>query len=174
MKTSAACLLLFLTVAAAAAPRTPPPPTAQEAKALYQALTRLSGRWASKSTKGWTETSTFEVIAKGSAVVNRSRFEGEPNDGMLTVFHLDGGRLLLTHYCEARNQPTLVASKIGNGGKHVEFTFVSATGLRSPDAGHMHSMVLDLVDGDHFRSRWSWFAAGSEQWFEDVESVRVP
>src|SRR5438128_7045858 len=86
--------------------------TAADAKALFARLTKLEGKWTARSTKGWTETNTYDVAAKGSVVVNRSFFEGEANDGMMTTFYLDGDRLLLTHYCEARNQPTLVAATI--------------------------------------------------------------
>src|SRR3954469_237020 len=91
--------------------------TASDVKALFTRLKTLEGKWTARSTKGWTETNTYEVAAKGTVVFNRSRFEGEENDGMLSTFYLDGDRLLLTHYCEARNQPTLVASTIDDAGR---------------------------------------------------------
>jgi hypothetical protein len=144
-----------------------------DAKAAFEALRALTGTWTSKSTKGWTETSTYELAARESVLVNRSHFDGEPGDGMLTTIYLDGSRLLLTHYCEARNQPTLVASTIENGGKRIVFTFLSGTNLSSRDAGHMDSVIMDLIDPDHFRSRWSWYERGKETWFEEVESVRA-
>jgi len=147
--------------------------SAADAKAAFEALRALSGTWTAKSTKGWTETSTYELAAKGSVLVNRSHFDGEPGDGMLTTIYMDGPHLLLTHYCEARNQPTLVASTIENGGRRIVFTFLSGTNLSSRDAGHMDSVIMELTDPDHFRSRWSWYERGKVTWFEEVESVRA-
>ena len=41
----------------------------------------------------------------------RSHFVGEQNDGMMTTYFLDGDRLLMTHYCEAGNQPNTNPTK---------------------------------------------------------------
>jgi hypothetical protein len=139
---------------------------------LFDRFKQLEGKWKARSTKGWTETNTYEVAAKGSVIFNRSFFEDEPNDGMLTTFYLDSDRLLLTHYCEARNQPTLIAFSIDDEAHRVVFRFFSGTNMKSRDTGHMDSAVFQFVDEDHVRSRWSWYANGQERWFEDIEQVR--
>ena len=168
MRTIIAVLILATSVHAAERPVTP-----DDAKAIYARLQKLEGRWKARSTEGWTETNTYEVAAKGSIVVNRSMFIGEKNDGMLTTFFLDGGRLLLTHYCEARNQPTLAAATIDDAKQRVTFRFLSGTNLKSIDTGHMHSHAIQFVDADHLRSSWSWYANGKEKWFEDIELERL-
>jgi hypothetical protein len=149
------------------------PVTAEDARALFARLKKLEGKWTARSTKGWTETNTYEIAAKGSVVFNRSFFEGEENDGMLSTFFLDGDLLMLTHYCEARNQPTLVAATIDENGVRVAFRFDHGTNMKSRDTGHMDSVVMQFIDDDHVRSRWSWYAKGQEKWFEDIEQVRV-
>lgn len=160
---------MTMTVTVSAAER---PVTAADAKAIFERFARLEGTWKSHSTKGWTEVDTYELAAKGSVVLNRSFFEGEPNDGMLTTWYLDGDRLLLTHYCEAGNQPTLVASTIDDETGRVTFRFLRGTNMRSRDVGHMDSVVLRFVDDDHLWSRWSWYQNGEERWLEDIEQVR--
>jgi len=147
--------------------------TPDDAKAIFARLKKLEGAWTARSTKGWTERNTYEVAGKGSVVINRSVFEGEPNDGMMTTFFLDVDRLLLTHYCEARNQPTLVATTIDDATRRVVFRFVSGTNMKSRDTGHMHSHAIEFVDDDHLRSSWSWYGDGKERWFEDIEQVRT-
>jgi len=159
--------VLILTLLAAERAVTP-----ADAKAIFARFQSFAGTWKARSTKGWTETNTYEVAAKGSVVVNRSFFDDEPNDGMLTTIYLDGDRLLMTHYCEARNQPTLVAATIDDATKRVVFRYVSGTNMKSRETGHMDSAVFEFVDESHVRSRWSWYASGKEQWFEDVEQVR--
>jgi hypothetical protein len=165
--------VLFWIIFGAAAGAAERPVTAADAKTLFNRIRKLEGTWKARSTRGWTETNTYEVAAKGSVVINRSFFEGEPNDGMLTTFYLDGDRLLLTHYCEARNQPTLVAVSIDDGAARVSFRFDRGTNMKSRHSGHMDAVVLEFVDDDHVRSRWSWYANGQERWFEEIEQVRV-
>lgn len=170
MRTIAA--VIFWIIFSAAAQAAERPVTPADAKALFTRLQKLEGKWIAKSTKGWTETNTYEVAAKGSVVFNRSFFEGEPNDGMLSTFYLDGDRLMLTHYCEARNQPTLVAAAIDDEGR-ILFRFDHGSNMKSRDTGHMDSVILQFVDDDHVKSRWSWYGDGKERWFEEIEQVRV-
>lgn len=148
------------------------PVTPEDARTIFARFKTFAGTWNARSTKGWTETNTYEVAGKGSVVINRSNFDGEPNDGMLTTIFLDGDRLLLTHYCEAGNQPTLMAASIDDADQRVTFRFVSATNLEA-HPGHMHSVVFQFIDANHVRSRWSFFSKGEERWFEDVDQVRA-
>lgn len=74
---------------------------------------------------------------------------------MVTMFHLDGPVLMVTHYCSAGNQPRMVASSISHP-KEIAFTFKDATNLASPTAGHMRGLVLTLVDADHHKQSWTF------------------
>jgi hypothetical protein len=147
-------------------------PDRNAARAAYSHIQKLAGTWRSTSTKGWTEESVIVLAGKGSAVVETSRFVDTPEDSMVTTFYLDGDRLMLTHYCEAGNQPRMVATEISTDGRRIRFTFLDATNLRSPDAGHMHEAELHLIDGDRMTSRWSWHQGGKEKWMEEITSQR--
>jgi hypothetical protein len=163
-------IILTILIAAAEALAAERPITPEESRAIFARLKQMAGTWTAKSTKGWTETNRYEVAGKGSVVIGRSFFEGEENDGMLSTFFMDGDRLLLTHYCEAGNQPTLIAATID--ADQVRFAFLSGTNL-SARPGHMHSVVLRFIDADHMTSRWSFSNKGKEQWFEEIEQARV-
>lgn len=160
-------VLLLTTPAWAAAP------TGASAREAYAALAKLTGTWRSTSTKGWTEESVYVLGGKGSVVMETSRFVDTPNDAMMTAYYLDGDRLLLTHYCEAKNQPRLLATDISENGRRIRFTFLDATNLKSPGAGHMHNVNIHLIDDDHMTSQWSWFQDGKEKWMEEITSERV-
>ena len=56
---------------------------------------------------------SYELIAGGTALVERERTDKTPE--MLTVYHLDGKRLVLTHYCMAGNQPRMEAKSFNPG-----------------------------------------------------------
>src|ERR1700742_4745659 len=71
------------------------------AAAAFAQLKTLAGTWEA-ATKQGKATTTYEVISNGSALVEHLDM---PNEGaMVTVYHLDGDRLVLTHYCTAGNQ----------------------------------------------------------------------
>jgi hypothetical protein len=147
--------------------------TGAEATQAFEMLKRLSGSWKNRSTKEWTGTSQTRVIAKGSAIMTTSEFDDNSDEGMAVMFYMDRGRLKLTHYCEARNQPTLVLSSISDGGKKLRFTFESATGIESRDHGHMDSLVMTVKSDDSFVEQWTWYQNGKEKWLEEITNERA-
>ena len=72
------------------------------ADAAFKKLAALAGEWKTEDGKA---SLTYEVIAGGTAVIERETAEGRPS--MVTLYHRDGDRLLLTHYCMAGNQPRM-------------------------------------------------------------------
>lgn len=146
--------------------------TADDAKAVFARFKAMAGTWKGKSERGWTGTGTYELAAKGSVVVHRSHFDGQANDGMITTFFLDRDRLLLTHYCEARNQPTLVATTIDDATNTVVFRFLSGTNMASRDTGHMDSAIFRFVDAGKVTHQWTWYSKGQDRWLETIEEQR--
>lgn len=139
----------------------------------FDHLKELQGEWRARSTRGWEETIQFEVTARGSVVVETNRFKDAPDRTMHTMYYIDGDRLMLTHYCEARNQPRLLASEIGEGGQRVVFTFVDGANIPSRTVGHMDKAVFRFIDRDHFTSQWTWYQDGEESWMEEIVHERV-
>lgn len=144
-----------------------------EQPALFEQIKSLEGTWRGKSTKGWEDTTTFRVIAKGTAVLSTSNFTDSPNEGMATVYIIDSGIVLLTHYCEAGNQPVLEATSIENSGNRITFTFRGGTNLPSRDTGHMDQVILEFVDKGHFTEQWYWYAKGKQTPFEKIMYERA-
>jgi hypothetical protein len=72
---------------------------------------------------------------------------------MVTMYHLDGPDLLLTHYCMLGNQPRMRAAPGGEVGK-IEFQLVSCTNLKSKDDHHMHQATLSLDGKDRYKAEW--------------------
>ena len=141
------------------------------AQATFERLKTLEGSWTARSTKGWSEELQLKVIAAGSAVLETS-VDAHSGDTMASVYHMDSDRLLLTHYCVARNQPRLEATSFEHDGRDVTFTFLDATNLPSRDRGHMDKVVFHFTDENHFSSQWTWFENGQEQWLELIAATR--
>jgi hypothetical protein len=88
---------------------------------------------------------------------------------MVTMFHMDGDRLMLTHYCVAKNQPRMTARSISDDGNEITFEFLDGTNLPSRDKGHMDKAVYKFVGDGRFTTRWTWYQDGKESWMEEVE-----
>ena len=151
----------------------PQAPASEEARALFERLKRLQGKWKGTSTKGWSDRVSIEAIAGGSVILFDS-FDAHPNEKMLTLIHFDRDRLLLTHYCAAGNQPRMRVTSISDGGSQVTFSFLDATNLPSRDTGHMDSVKFRFRDENHYTEQWSWYQKGQEQWMEEIDMERLP
>ena len=154
------------------APTTAPAAANTPARRAFERIKRLEGTWLGKSTKGWEERTAFKVIAGGSAVMYTS-FDAHPGQTMLTVFHLDGEHLMLTHYCVAKNQPRLRATGFSADENTITFTFLDATNLHSRDKGHMDQAVFRFEGEDRFTTKWTWYQDGQERWMEEIAMTRV-
>ena len=138
----------------------------------FERFKKLEGKWQGRSTKGWEETISFKTIAAGSVVVENS-FDAHPNETMMTMYHLDGDRLMLTHYCVSKTQPRLVATSFADGGTSITFTFLDGTSLPTRDRGHMDKLIVQFLDDDHVTNQWTWYQNGKESWMEQIKLERL-
>ncbi len=128
------------------------------AEKAFTAIKSMPGMWEGKTPDGRSLKVTFKTISGGSAVMSEILGDHE----MISMFNLDGAdKLVLTHYCAAGNQPRMQAS-VSPDGKTITFTFVDATNLKTPDAGHMDRMVLTLLDENHHTEDWTFVDHGKE------------
>jgi hypothetical protein len=146
--------------------------TPSPARDAFERLKNLEGKWQGKSTKGWEAAISFKTIAAGSVVVENS-FDAHPNETMMTMYYLDGDKLLLTHYCVAKNQPRLIATSFADAGKTITFTFLDGGNIPSRDRGHMDKVVFRFLDEDHFTAQWTWYQDGQEKWLEEIRYNRA-
>jgi hypothetical protein len=128
-----------------------------DAQKTFAKLKTLDGVWEGKDPRGKDVKVSYRATSGGSALV--SEIMGE--EDMITMFHLDGDRVLMTHYCGAGNQPRMKASASPDG-KTITFDFVDATNLPSPEDGHMHRVVMNLIDGNHHTEEWTFLDHGKE------------
>ena len=124
----------------AAVPATPP---------AFDALKSLVGDWQEVGKEGKGTAITYELVAGGTALLERMD-AGTPHS-MLTVYHPDGGKVILTHYCAEGNQPRMR----GEGdAKSMNFTMYDITNLPNASAPHMEGLTLTFKDKDHLVQEW--------------------
>src|SRR6266436_2121222 len=129
------------------------------AKQTFDSLKALEGTWEGKNNQGQSLKVTFRETAGGSALL--SEIHGMVPENMVSMIHMDGDRLRMTHYCGAGNQPRMKAS-LAPDGKSVSFDFIDATNLSSLDAGHMQHVVFAMPDADHHTEEWTFLDHGKE------------
>ncbi len=135
----------------------------------FESFKNLAGEWQGTDARGDDVRLVYEVTADGSAVLER--FSNQQGMEMLTIYHLDGDRLLLTHYCVAGNQPRMHAKSISKD--EVRFELLDATGLRRPDEGHMNSAVFRFGQSGTLSSAWTWREKGKDSYTEAIELRRI-
>jgi len=120
-----------------------------DAHKSFDLLKGLEGNWAGKNQQGQPIQVTFRLTAGGSALM--SEILGRGPENMITMFHMDGDRLLMTHYCGAGNQPRMKV--ISSDAKSVSFEFVDGTNI-GPGDGHMQHVTFTQPDADHHIEEW--------------------
>jgi len=137
-------------------------PEALNAAQAFDKLKTLAGRWVATTGEGVQGETVYELTSNGSALIEHMTENGPEHTTMVTVYHLDGQRLLLTHYCAAQNQPRMRAVSYSPETGTLSFEFLDATNLAGPDAGHMHRVVYKFADADHVTAQWTWRQNGNE------------
>src|SRR5262245_37889946 len=107
-----------------------------DAAAAFDRLKTLKGTWEAVGEKGQKSTTTFELTAADTVLLVKYSNAAMPGGGqMVTAYHLDGSTLVLTHYCIAKNQPTLKADRFDAKTGEIQFEFLRAANLASEKSG---------------------------------------
>lgn len=150
------------------------PVQSSQAQQAFEKLKSLVGRWEGTSGQQGKKTlATYELASNGSVVVERYSEAGAP-DSMMTVYHLDGERLLLTHYCAAGNQPRMQAESFSSAEGVLVFSFLDVTNLSSPAQGHMRKVVFRFSDKDHVVTEWTWRENQADKLTDAFRFHRLP
>lgn len=127
-----------------------------DAQKAFEIMKTLAGSWEG-SIMGMSTQITIRVTSTGNALLHEATGPGRP-DNPITMFYVDGDRLLLTHYCDAGNRPRMVG-KISPNGKTVEFDFLDVSG--STQRGMMNHMVFTMIDANHHTEEVTYMLPGS-------------
>jgi hypothetical protein len=125
---------------------------------MWEKMKTLEGTWTTTNTEG-KATTTIQLTSGGSAMIMITKVPGEGE--MTTMFHPVGQTVVGTHYCLAMNQPTFVASPGADPGV-ISFAFKSVDNLKTPDTGHMRTLLLKIADKDHHTQVWSYREKGKD------------
>ena len=126
-----ASLMLIVHVPAEAA--------SNNAKVAFAQLSTLVGDWTTDPEKGRALRVSFALTAADTVLVER--WKTASGRESLTLYHIDGPRIVVTHYCPIGNQPRLVLD-LGAQRERLSFSFLDATGLDSKGEPHLTKLWL--------------------------------
>ena len=85
----------------------------------------------------------------------------------------DANAKVLTHYCEAGNQPHMQAEPFDPASNQLRFDFAGGGSLSDVNVGHMHSVVLTFAGTDALNADWAWQENGKPGFHALLEFHRV-
>jgi hypothetical protein len=163
MNTRTSLTLLTLVVALAAGGRPLSGAASPDGLAAFERLKTLEGTWEAPVAGGQKATTRFELVANGTVLMEHYSNPALPGGGhMVSAYHLDGTTLVLTHYCIAKNQPTLRADRFDAATGEIQFECLRATNLPSEKTGHMRRALYRLESANQFTTEWEFFQDGKK------------
>lgn len=132
-----------------------PEPTARVA---FDRLAELVGTWQAQLGDGRVVPVEIRLTAGGSALVETWTMS-ETRES-LTIYTVDGDRLMATHYCPQGNQPRLLLEGVDEDGAY-RFAFVDGTALQDPGGEHLEHMSTRIDGPDRFIRRERYVANGT-------------
>ena len=154
------CLLVLMGYGTAAAQTMSHPTNAaatSDAQKAFEKMKTLAGSWQG-TVMDMSVNITIRVTSTGNAILHEGTVSGRPDDP-ITMFYVDGDRLLATHYCDAGNRPRM-EGKMSPDGKTVEFTLVDIAG--STQRGYMNHMAFTIIDANHHTAESAWVLPGDK------------
>jgi hypothetical protein len=145
-----------------------------DAKTAFARIKTLAGTWKSEITgkhkaadsaeykQGEKHVVDAPVIYKltgaGSALVE-TQFPNSDHE-MVSVYHLDGDDLRMTHYCAVGNQPRVKLDKASSTPDELVFVFDGGTNLDPKKDMHIHGLKITFHEDGKVTSAWEGYAGG--------------
>ena len=139
-------LMILVATAVVALPQQMPKASGpqSDAQKAFEKMKTLAGSWDG-TVMGIPINFTIRAVSSGTAILHEGNTEkGVPNHE-ITMFYVDGDRLLATHYCDAGNRSNM-EGKVSADGQSVEFTFLDVAG--STKGGLVKRMMFTTIDAN--------------------------
>jgi hypothetical protein len=114
-----------------------------DAQKAFDNMKRLAGSWQG-TIMGISINVTIRLASSGTAILHEATTDGgRPPNHEITMFYVDGDRLLATHYCDAGNQARF-GGKMSPDEKMSEFNLLDVAG--STKGGLVKRMAFTIID----------------------------
>ena len=124
----------------------PTTPAAQsDARKAFETMKTLEGSWQG-TIMNISINLTIRLASSGTVILHEANTDsGGPPKHEITMFYVEGDRLLATHYCDAGNRARF-EGKMSPDGKTIELSFLDVTG--NTRGGLVKRMVITMIDAN--------------------------
>jgi hypothetical protein len=131
-------------------------------KSAFEYFKTLAGDWERMGGAGHNHGASssvvsFRISAAGSVVIETYN-AGQKNE-MVSVYHMDGKTLLMTHYCALQNAPVMKFEKSDKPGE-IKLAFFGGTNFDPKVDAHAHEGSILVKDKDTFEVTAVGYAGG--------------
>ena len=138
-------LLICLVVAMGTAEAQNNAAAPSDAQKMFDQMKSMAGSWQG-SILNIPINVTIRLASSGTAILHEATTDGgRPPNHEITMFYVEGDRLLATHFCDGNNR-TRFEGKLSADGKTSEFNFLDVTG--STKGGLVKRMAFTMIDAN--------------------------
>jgi hypothetical protein len=136
-------------------------PASPQPNAAWDKLKTLVGDWkgtyvgadGGEGADGMGEVRiSYRLVSNGTTLMET--MDSGHDTSMITMYHVDGSRILATHYCAAGNQPRMAAAGLSPDGRTLTFRFVDASNV-GPDSEVMQGLVVTFDGPGRLQQAWT-------------------
>ena len=153
-------VLALLLPGAHLAVATGPEDATAPARAAFERLKTLAGQWEGTTSTGEKGSVSYRVTAAGSVVIETD-FPGTEHE-MLTLYYLDGDRLVRKHHCVMGNQPEMTLDPQRSTQDTLFFGFSGGTNLDPAKDAHVHEGWVKFLEDGRMELDWTGFEGGKK------------
>ncbi len=135
--------------------------SAQQSDTGLEKLKSLAGEWKGTDPAGNPVTVSYKLVSSENSLMETLKMPDDKTD-MVTVYHLDNDKVIMTHYCSMGNQPRMRLTYDSDSPDKFSFDFLDATNLKTKNDPHMNRLVISIMDENHFSQEWFMSGGGSE------------
>jgi hypothetical protein len=137
-----------------------------DAKTAFNKIKTLVGEWETEISGEHVKESgqhekavvKYRLTGAGSALME-TQFPGTGHE-MVSVYHLDGDDLRMTHYCAMGNQPHMKLDRANSAPDRLVFVFDGGTNLDPQKDHHIHGLEITFQKDGHVKSAWEGYSDG--------------
>jgi hypothetical protein len=155
---------------------------AGDAAQSYAAMKSLDGVWEGLVSTDWPQSGfdgvhmrvRMHLTSSGNALTHEMRDATKPETaaymGDVTVFYLEGGRILANHYCDADNR-VFLQSKPDSDARMIAFDITGITG--NIKFGYLRDGIFHLGDPNHHIETWTFIMGNNRAVHVKFDLTRV-